>query len=156
MARLPDFRRIALVSGGEGGTGDPFTPGPGVRDVDLVRDVLDPGGTLAIADSDAAPALVVAVTGSLTVAGDPAGSADVTAAAPDTFDGNLTLVNGGTEPAVVLVAVVGTARARQAARPAGAPTNSGGGPTDPGRAGRRRRRAQRRRRSRARHDAERP
>jgi Bacterial TSP3 repeat len=127
-----NFLRISLDTGG-GGTGDPFTPGSGVRDVDLVRDVLDPGGTLAIPDSDAAPALVVVVTGSVTVAGDPAGSADVAAAAPDTFDGNLTLVNGGTEPAVVLVAVVGTLvqTTAGATPPTGAPTNGDGGPTEP-------------------------
>jgi Bacterial TSP3 repeat len=129
-----NFLRIGLGTGGDGGTGDPFAPGPGVRDVDLVRDVLDPGGTLAIADNEAAPALVVVVAGNVTVAGDPAGSADVTAATPDTFDGNLTLVNGGSEPAVVLVAVVGTLVQTTAAGPTstGAPTNGGGGPTEPG------------------------
>ena len=121
-----NFRRIALNSGGEGGTGAPFSPGPGIRDVDLVRDVLDPGGTLAIPDSDAAPALVIAVDGSLTVAGDPAGSADVTAAAPGTFDGNLTIVNGGTDTAVVLVAVIGAVVTAGDAAPAGAPTEGDG------------------------------
>ena len=124
--------RLGLGTGGAGGAGDPFAPGPGVRDVDLVRDVLDPGGTLAIADSEAAPKLVVVVTGSVTVAGDPAGSADVTAATPDTFDGNLTLVNGGSEPAVVLVAVVGTLVQTTAGVRRLAPTNGGGGPTEPG------------------------
>ena len=102
------FSRIALTEGGAAGAGDPFTPGPGVRDVNLVRDVLDPGGTLAIAESETAPALVVVVSGGVTVAGDPAGSADVTAGVSDTFAGNLTIVNGGTEPAVVLVAVIGS------------------------------------------------
>jgi hypothetical protein len=128
-----NFDRIALTIGGQGGTGDPFTPGPGVRDVDLVRDVLEAGGTLTIADSEAAPALVVVASGGVTVAGDPAGSADVTPGAPDTFDGALTISNGGTDPAVVLVAVVGTLvqPTGSGPQPTGAPTD-GGGPTEPG------------------------
>ena len=82
------YSRIALVAGGTSGAGDPFTPGAGVRDVNLVRDVLDPEGTLAIAGSDAAPALVLVVAGGVTVDGDPAGSADVAVGAPDTFSGD--------------------------------------------------------------------
>ncbi len=126
------FSRIALTEGGPAGAGDPFSPGPGVRDVNLVRDVLDPGGTLAIAESETAPALVVVVSGGVTVAGDPAGSADVTAGVSDTFAGNLTIVNGGTEPAVVLVAVIGSLvqPATSTPPPTGAPTTSG--PTEPG------------------------
>ena len=75
--------------------------------------------------------LVVVVTGSVTVAGDFAGSADVTAATPDTFDGNLTLVNGGSEPAVVLVAVVGTLVQTTAGAAPAAPTNGGSGRRSP-------------------------
>jgi hypothetical protein len=125
------FSRLALTPAGAGGVGDPITPGPGVRDVDLVRDVVDPGGTLEIAEGDAGPSLVVVVSGGVTVTvTGAAGSADVTTAAPATFAGNLTIVNGGSEPAVVLVAVVGSLV--QPAAPSQPPTSGGAGPTEPG------------------------
>lgn len=92
---------------GTSGSGDPFTPGAGVRDVGVLRDVLGPGETLAVADSAAAPAFVVIERGTVTVAGDPAGSTDLSAGASGTFDGNLTLVNTGTDPATVIAAVIG-------------------------------------------------
>jgi len=101
------LNRISLGEPAEGGVGEPFTAGAGVRDVDLLRDVLEPGQTLAIADSPAAPALLLVTEGTVTVAGGPGGSADLAAGASGTFDGALTVVNGGTTPAALLAGVVG-------------------------------------------------
>ena len=125
------LNRISLNAPGEGGTGDPFTPGPGVRDIDLLRDVLQPGETLAIADSTAGPALVVVTDGSVTVAGAPSGSADLAAGASGAFDGALTVVNGGTVPAALVVGIVGALV--QTTPQAEVPTSAGPvGPTTPG------------------------
>lgn len=96
-----NYQQLQLATSG---TGVPFTPGAGVRDVDVLRDVLGPGETLTIADSAAAPTLVVISRGTVTVAGDPAGSADLIGGSSGTFDGNLTLVNTGTDQAVVVAA----------------------------------------------------
>lgn len=85
------------------GSGDPestFTPGPGDRDVDLVRDVL---GTNEVLVLDAAvSALVVVVSGAVESAG-----AALTAGVPATLSGDVALINASPQPAVVVVAVVG-------------------------------------------------
>lgn len=110
-----------------GGAGVPFTPGAGTRDVDVLRDVLGPGETLAIADSPAAPALVVISRGTVSVAGDPAGAADLAAGTNGTFDGYLTLVNTGIDQATVVGGLVGAVRRGGRARVSGIDHDSGAG-----------------------------
>ena len=101
-----EFQRIGIAPAGSG-VGDPFAPGVSVRDIDLVRELLAPGEVLPVADSLAAPALVLVTSGSVTVTGGPSGNVDVAAGSPTTIDGALTITNGGAEPAAVLVGVVG-------------------------------------------------
>jgi hypothetical protein len=87
-----EFQRIGIGPAGSG-IGDPFAPGVSVRDIDLVRDLLAPGDVLPVADSLAAPALVLVTSGSVTVTGGPSGSVDVAAGSPTTIDGPLTITN---------------------------------------------------------------
>ena len=88
--------------------GNAFDAGGGFHDVDLVRDVLAPGEVSTIPDPGDVPVLVLAVRGAVSVAA--AGAAAPTALArgeADTFDGELTITNGGVEAAEFVAAVIG-------------------------------------------------
>lgn len=83
-----------------GGGADAFTPGPGARDVELWRDVLAPAESLSL----------TAEASGFVVAGADAVQANgiaVAAGSAVSFAGELTVVNPGDAPAVVLIAVVG-------------------------------------------------
>lgn len=102
-----ELLRLAIAPGDGDSPSATLGPPPGLYDIDIVRDVLAPGESLSLADSPAAPALVVAAAGAVTVAGAPSGSVDLAAGQSATLDGSLTLVNAGTTPAVVLAGIVG-------------------------------------------------
>lgn len=106
------YYQIEIVSGdAPGGTttiGDPFTPGEGYHDVDLLRNAVAVDGAMTIADSDAAPTLVFVTDGTVTVTteGDTDG-ATLGFGEGRSIDGDLTITNAGEEPAIVVAAVVG-------------------------------------------------
>ena len=83
------------------GTGpNPFTPGEGARDVDLVRDVLTTNEVLLV-QSDVS-AFILVTTGAVDAAG-----ATIVAGAPVALNGTVSLINRFAEPATVVVAVIG-------------------------------------------------
>jgi len=85
------------------GAGDPaftFTPGPGARDVDLVRDVLADGDSLVL-HTDVS-AFVVVTTGTVVV-----GGAEVGAGQTAMLAGDVTFANQSGDTAVVAVTLVG-------------------------------------------------
>ena len=88
---------VAIEPGAGDGT---FTPGAGIRDVDLVRDVL--GTNEALIVNAEVSAFVVVTAGAVDSAGTTI--ADGAAVA---MVGNITLINTSPEAATVLVAVVG-------------------------------------------------
>lgn len=106
----------------EGAGPDEFSPGPGLRDVDLVRDVLPTNEAFVI---HADVSVFVAVTqGAVNV-----GSEVVTVGAGVALSGDVTLVNVATEPAIVVAAVVGPSLG--SAPPPGGTTTAGLPATDP-------------------------
>ena len=102
--------RSASATGGDAAAlsvnpsaGDPdatFTPGPGTRDVDLVRDVLNVNEALLL-HTDVS-AFVIVKEGTVTV-----GNTTVGAGATAMLTGDLTLINTSPGPAIVAVAVIG-------------------------------------------------
>lgn len=92
-------RRITFV---ESADAVAFSPGEGVRDVNLIRDVLAPREALTV--TSAFPVLVVVVAG--TVVDAPAGTV-LPAGTAQALGPTAQLVNGSTEPATVLVAAIG-------------------------------------------------
>jgi hypothetical protein len=85
------------------GAGDPavtFTPGPGARDVDLVRDVLSANEVLLL-HTDVSAFLAV-TAGTIT-----AGGTTLETGSTAMLAGDLTLINSSPEMAIVTVAVVG-------------------------------------------------
>ena len=85
------------------GAGEPtltFTPGPGARDVDLVRDVLSVNEVLLL-HTDVSAFLAV-TTGSITT-----GGTTLDAGSTAMLTGDLTLINTSPETAIVTVAVIG-------------------------------------------------
>jgi hypothetical protein len=110
---------IALVAGPGA---DELMPGPGLRDVDLVRDVLSTNEAFVVhADVSA---FVVVTRGTVT-----AGSELVTTEAGVVLTGDITLVNTAPEPAIVVAAVVGPALG--SAPPPGGPTTGALPAADP-------------------------
>ena len=88
---------VAIAPGAGDGT---FTPGAGMRDVDLVRDVLTTNEAL-IVNADVS-AFVVVTAGAVDSAGTTIADGSSVA-----MTGNITLINTSPEAATVLVAVVG-------------------------------------------------
>ena len=76
-------------------------PGAGPRDVNLVRDVLAPGESLSLPSS--LPEFVLVTAGNVTTAD----GLDVEAGASTTVAGGTALTNTGSEPAAVVVIVIG-------------------------------------------------
>jgi hypothetical protein len=96
------------LSGSPADVGAVFDAGGGSHDVDLVRDVLAPTEGSTMPSAAGVPILVLAVRGQITVttAADPAGTALARGEA-DTFDGDLTVTNTGTESAEFVAVVIG-------------------------------------------------
>ena len=111
------------LSGSPADVGAAFDAGGGFHDVDLVRDVLAPTETSTMPGADGVPIVVLAVRGHVTVAtaGDAAGTALARGEA-DTFDGDLTVTNTGTESAEFVAVVIGPEVA--GAEPPAAPTTA--------------------------------
>ena len=85
-----------------------FSPGPGRRDVNLLRDVISPGETLTITGSAVAPMLVLVTAGAADIAAQ--GSADGTAVGvggTSLYVGAVSITPLGAEPVVVVIALVG-------------------------------------------------
>ncbi|WP_341769301.1 hypothetical protein, partial [Enterobacter hormaechei] len=99
------FQRISIVAAG--GIGDPFSPGAGFFDVDLLRDVLETGEALPL-PGRAATSLIIVTEGTVLLASESAGTTEETAGSATAVAGAFTVVNAGTSSAVVLVAVIGT------------------------------------------------
>ena len=102
-----DARSVATVDGAlilispvPGSGTNPFTPGEGLRDVDLIRDVLSTNEALVLR-SDVS-VLVIVTEGAVTT-----GGTTIAAGSPVALSGDITLINLAPEPAVVVAAVIG-------------------------------------------------
>jgi hypothetical protein len=117
---------LTAVSAVSGPGTDPFNPGAGTFDVDLVRDVLTTNEALLLA-SDVA-VFVVVTDGEVTAA-----DATIAAGTGVTLFGDVTLINRGTDAAVVFAAVVGPRVDGATAPSATEPTNENipSAPSDP-------------------------
>ncbi len=94
--------RVTLIGIAPGSGDDSFAPGAGLRDFELIRDVLGAGQTL---DLTVGVSAVVRVTaGAIAVGGGSVLAAGTSAVVPA---GALTLTNDGPDLAVVAVAVIG-------------------------------------------------
>ena len=102
VAVSPTGGSVILIKPAPGAGPDSFTPGEGPRDVDLVRDVLGTNEALLLRSTIAAFVLVTA--GAVDAAGPP-----IVVGSPVALSGDVTLINIGTEPAAVLIAVIGPA-----------------------------------------------
>ena len=91
---------LILISPATGSGTNPFTPGEGLRDVDLVRDVLNTNEALLL-ESDVS-VLVIVTEGAVT-----AGDTTIAAGSAVGLSGDITLINREPEPAVVVAAVIG-------------------------------------------------
>jgi uncharacterized surface protein with fasciclin (FAS1) repeats len=89
-----------LISPATGAGPNPFTPGEGLRDVDLVRDVLGMNEALLL-QSDVS-VLILVTQGAVSV-----GDTNIPAGSAVAMSGDITLINRAAEPAVVLAVVVG-------------------------------------------------
>ena len=86
----------------EGGGDDAFDPGTGLRDVDLVRDVLATGESITVRSDVSA---LIFVTAGIANAAD---GSEIPTGATRAIVGETTLTNAGGAPAVVLAAIIGS------------------------------------------------
>lgn len=114
---------IGLLSGNASNTGvglayisQPFTPQPGMREINLIRDVLKAKESTQILGG-AAPTLVLVTKGEVTVK-TSSGSTTVRQGQPATFDGGLTLTAGSDDTQFVAAWVGGSLANVQGATPA--------------------------------------
>ncbi|WP_116999644.1 hypothetical protein [Desertimonas flava] len=105
----------------QGDGADAFDPGDGLRDLDLVRDVLENGESLTVRSDVSA---LIFVTAGVATASD---GGEVTAGTTRAIVGEVTLSNAGDVPVVVLAAIVGPAAApvSDEVPPTTAPTGNG-------------------------------
>ena len=96
-ASTGQISEIAVVAGSGP---DEFTPGAGIRDVDLVRDVVATNEALIL--NAEVSAFVVVSQGAVV-----AGGTTITAGSAVALTGNITLINTAAEAAIVAVAVIG-------------------------------------------------
>jgi hypothetical protein len=85
----------------EGDGADAFDPGDGLRDLDLVRDVLATGESITVRSDVSA---LIVVTAGVATAAD---GSEIPSGATRAIVGEITLANTGDAPAVVLAAIVG-------------------------------------------------
>ena len=114
---------IALMGGSFEASDVTIEPGAGARDVNLVRDVLGAGESLAVPSE--IPQFVLVTSGEVGVAN---GGQAVATGATTTVPGGTTLSNTGTEPATVVVVAIGDLLAPAT----DAPTTTAPGTTAPG------------------------
>jgi Bacterial TSP3 repeat len=94
-------------TGGAGATGGSFTLGAGLRDVDVLRDVLVTEESLTIPDQEV-PALLLVTGGTVVATSDSGDSIELADGEAATLGGALTVTNEGTDTATVVAAVVGS------------------------------------------------
>ena len=85
----------------EGSGADAFDPGSGLRDLDLVRDVLATGESITIRSEVSA---LILITAGVAIATD---GSEIPTGATRAVVGETTLTNGGDVPAVVLTVIIG-------------------------------------------------
>ena len=108
----------------EGSGDDAFDPGNGLRDLDLVRDVLATGESITVRSE--VSALIFVTTGIATAAD----GSEIPTGATRAIVGETTLTNGGDAPAVVLAVIIGTP-VDAATGTTSAPGGDGPTPTQP-------------------------
>jgi hypothetical protein len=118
---------IELVAGAPTGrptdVGDPFTPGSGARDIELVRDVVAAGETVTIAGADTSSTLVLATSGRLTIGiSGSGGTTSVGNGEARVLDGELVVTNQADGPATFVAAIIGAPVADAAPPTTAAPT----------------------------------
>ena len=120
---VPTGGDVTVISPALGTGTNPFTPGEGVRDVDLVRDVLSTNEALLLATD--VSAFVTVTVGTVDAGGTPiAGGSSVA------LSGDITLINRGPEVAIVLAAVFGPLVGGETA-PGSTPSPATSGPATP-------------------------
>ena len=85
---------------------DPFQAPEGRRDVDLVRDVLDPGESTTVIGSES-PVLVLVTLGALRAEATDGSTASLRVGEAATFTGDVVLTSEGQAPSTVIAAVIG-------------------------------------------------
>jgi hypothetical protein len=108
----------------EGSGDDAFDPGDGLRDLDLVRDVLAPGESITIRSDVSA---LIYVTAGIATAAD---GGDITPGATRAIVGETTLTNNGGTPTAVIAAIIGPV-VDGATAPTTIPPDDGPTPTQP-------------------------
>ncbi|HEX2281226.1 MAG TPA: hypothetical protein VHG52_05620 [Thermomicrobiales bacterium] len=101
---------------------DPFPAPEGMRDIDLVRDLLEPGESTTVVGSEA-PVLVLVTLGALRVEATDGSTANLRVGEAATFNGDVVLTADGQAPSTVIAAVIGRAApgATAAATPGATP-----------------------------------
>lgn len=120
---------IDVVEGGrasEAGDGipvfasEPFSAPSGARDIDLVRDRLDPGESTTVIGNEA-PVLVLVTLGAVQVEATDGSSGDLRVGEAGTFSGDVVITAQGQAPATFVAAVVGRAAPSAAGTPGATP-----------------------------------
>ena len=106
-ASTGQISEIAVVAGSGP---DEFTPGAGIRDVDLVRDVVATNEALIL--NAEVSAFVIVSQGAVV-----AGGTTITAGSAVALTGNITLINTAAEAAIIAVAIIGPSLASNGAIP---------------------------------------
>jgi Bacterial TSP3 repeat len=85
---------------------DPFQAPDGIRDIDLVRDLLEPGESTTVI-GNSAPVLVLVTLGALRVEATDGSTASLRVGEAGTFSGDVVLTAEGQVPSTVIAAVIG-------------------------------------------------
>jgi hypothetical protein len=85
---------------------EPFQAPEGMRDVDLVRDLLEPGESTTIVGSEA-PVLILVTLGALRAEATDGSTASLRVGEAATFNGDVVLTAEGQAPSTVIAAVIG-------------------------------------------------
>jgi hypothetical protein len=87
-------------------TSDPFPAPDGTRDVDLVRDLLEPGESTTVIGNEA-PVLVLVTLGAIRAEATDGSAASLRVGEAATFSGDIVLTAEGQAPSTVIAAVIG-------------------------------------------------
>ena len=127
------YLSVSVAFGGASGAavGEPFAPGVGLHDVQVVGDRVDPGATALVAAAAAGPTLLVAVRGSVqvTIEGSPPGQLEPGEAM--SVAGHVTVENIGLEPAMVAAVTVESSTAATNTETTAAGSTSSTSPSAP-------------------------
>lgn len=119
---------VAAAQVGDAGTGiavfasDPFAAPAGTRDLDLVRDRLEPGESTTVVGAQA-PVLVLVTLGSVAAQAADGATADLQVGEAATLNGDVVITAAGQAPATFVAAVIGreVAPAASGATPGASP-----------------------------------